>query len=160
MAFFINPVEIPKEITISNIRKIFRDYYSWRREIMNWDFVKQHKPIYDFMVNYFETPVDEENESVESLLFRILHNVPEIPMCPYCGEKYQNFMSIDEGFSGYCSVKSHKCRGLRQKENNNTDYDGSYDNVEDVVNFFKNADGSLSLVKTRWDYIEKRPKLN
>lgn len=160
MAFFINPVEIPKEITISNIRKIFRDYYSWRREIMNWDFVKEHKLIYDFMVNYFETPVDEENESVESLLFRILHNVPEIPMCPYCGEKYQTFMSIDEGFSGYCSVKSHKCRRLRQKENNNTDYDGSYDNVEDVVNFFKNTDGSLSLIKARWDYIEKRPKLN
>lgn len=74
-----------------------------------WEYLKKNNPkLLDFMLNYYDTPIDIETETVSSVVYRIHNGISEIPTCKRigCNNKIQ-FSQWRDGFRECCSPKCH-----------------------------------------------------
>ena len=73
---------------------------------LNWKFIKENDELYNFMINYFPD-ITEDNTGPTELLYRIVNDIKEVPVCMVCGKKLK-FKRWRRGYGLFCGEKCKK----------------------------------------------------
>lgn len=137
-----NEIENLEVITPNDLLNLFTlDNGEMNSRRMRWRTIKNHPKVFNSMVNYFDTPIDVESESVSEALYRIVNNIKreDIPVCKECGQHPVVFRKYKLGYSQFCCVEcstkynnrlSHEASLQRQMEKKPKEY--TKDNIEEI----------------------------
>lgn len=123
-----------------------------------WDFIKTDKETYDYLVNYFDEPIDPDVTSVEEVIYRMKHHimsVNDIPMCKQCGKERCKFISFKSGYSDCCSVEcANKYLTFNRHQDKKDEPEcGQEITVDNIIDFFK-IGKRMSPQRTKWEWVK------
>ena len=126
----------------------------WNVPKIDWNYVKQDDELYNFAVNYFED-YKVEDESFLSLLYRIVYDIKERPICKGCGKEYAKISNMRKGFLDYCS---ENCRCKLRMRKHIDEFSGEF-TIENIKKYFIKDDGKLNSKRMAWESIKLQPRL-
>lgn len=136
------------------IKKFTKCKGVWNVPKIDWNYVKQDDELYNFAVNYFED-YKIEDETFLSLLYRIVYDIKERPICKGCGKEYAKISNMRKGFLDYCS---ENCRCKLRMRKHIDEFSGEF-TIENIKKYFIKDDGKLNSKRMAWESIKLQPKL-
>ena len=150
------------EAQILNINRIVRLFYkiSLKRKIFKYKnfnkFINNYKR-YPNIKNFLDNVYSDSKEYIE-ILYRLVNNIKNKPICPICGNKINISCKSHIGFPKTCSIKcSRKLTNIKGKETKLKLYNSStYNNSIKRFNTCIKKYGSYTLFKT--EYFKEKSK--